>query len=301
MRKGDLIIRDEDPTCLADLDQALTKNPDLLIIALKTYHLDGIISDLRQLRDRLPPLLCFQNGVGSENKLINALGEDLIISGTITTAVDRILKGDVTISKQRGLGIAGNHYLVNDLLSIFSEANLNPFLYQSPDEMKWSKLLLNLLGNATSAILNMTPSQVYQNPRLFQLERDQILETISVMQLNNYQIINLPGVPVKTLVRMIKILPSTISRPFFVNLIGRGRGDKMPSLQLDLHSKREKSEVGYLNGAVVNAGQEHHFPTPANQLLEKTLTNLTLGLEPLERYHQNPDALLSQLSGLNQI
>jgi 2-dehydropantoate 2-reductase len=69
----------------------------------------------------------------------------------------------------------------------------------------------------------------------------------------------------------------------------------MPSFHIDLHSGRGKSEVGYLNGAVVRAGEKAGIPTPVNRLLTDTLLALTKGELALDAYAQQPEKLLESL------
>ena len=119
--------------------------------------------------------------------------------------------------------------------------------------MKWSKMLTNLVGNATSAILDLTPAQIFNHPDLFNIEIQQLRETLAVMRAQGLQPINLPGVPVKLLALAAERMPGWIARPLLQRAVGRGRGSKMPSFHIDLHSGRGKSEVDYLNGAVVKS------------------------------------------------
>ncbi|MCB0158315.1 MAG: hypothetical protein KDD83_09310, partial [Caldilineaceae bacterium] len=56
---------------------------------------------------------------------------------------------------------------------------------------------------------------------------------------------------------------------------------KMPSLHIDLHSGKGKSEVGWLNGAVVRAGEEAGVATPVNRVLTEVLTELVT--QPAQR------------------
>jgi len=74
--------------------------------------------------------------------------------------------------------------------------------------------------------------------------------------------------------------------------VGGGRGAKMPSFHIDLHSDRGKSEVDWLNGAVVRKGLENHFPTPVNQVLTETLLALTRREIPVDTYARQPQKLL---------
>jgi 2-dehydropantoate 2-reductase len=78
--------------------------------------------------------------------------------------------------------------------------------------------------------------------------------------------------------------------------IGGGRGSKMPSFHIDLYSGRGKSEVDWLNGAVVRYGEKVGVPTPVNKLLTETLLALTKGELPLDTYAHRPEKLLALIS-----
>ena len=69
----------------------------------------------------------------------------------------------------------------------------------------------------------------------------------------------------------------------------------MPSFHIDLHSGRGKSEVEFLNGAVVKAGRTHNIPTPVNDLLTGKLLGLTRGEIALEHYRGQPERLIGDL------
>ena len=66
----------------------------------------------------------------------------------------------------------------------------------------------------------------------------------------------------------------------------------MPSFHIDLHSGRGKSEVDFLNGAVVRAGRRLGIATPINEFLNETLQELSSGDLPLGTYAKTPDRLL---------
>ena len=283
------------PEFTSSLDQALSRSCDLVISAVKTYHLDAILPDLNRLRDDLPPLLCLQNGVESDQILVENLGQNLVIPGTVTSAVDCPGKGNIVVSKLRGMGIAGSHPLVKDLVQIFQEAGIKCSFYPNPADMKWSKLVTNLLGNASSAILNLSPSEIYSDRALYQVELEQIREALLIMQIQGIQAVNLPGVPVKILAAVIRSLPAWLSHPFLARMIGAGRGQKMPSFHIDLYSGKGKSEVDQLNGAVVRAGKKYQIPTPVNLILTDTLLSLINGDMSLETYSKRPEKFLLHL------
>jgi 2-dehydropantoate 2-reductase len=77
---------------------------------------------------------------------------------------------------------------------------------------------------------------------------------------------------------------------------GAGRGAKMPSFHIDLYSGRGKSEVEYLHGAVVRAGEKFNVPTPVNKVLTEILMALTNKDIPLEEFARQPEKLLLKVN-----
>jgi 2-dehydropantoate 2-reductase len=277
------------------IESALTRGSfDVSLFALKSYDTVPALEGIRKFADRLPPILCLQNGVDNEPAIATVLGIDKVIYGTVTSAIGRQSAGQVNLEKLRGIGIAAGHPLSEKLVADLNGALLNARLYTSAADMKWSKMLTNLLANATSAILDMTAAEIFSNPGLFQMEMRMLRETLAVMAAQSIKVVDLPGTPVRALAMGTR-LPGFISRPFMVKAIGGGRGGKMPSFHIDLRAGRGKSEVDYLNGAVVRAGARTGIPTPVNTVLTQTLLALTKGDLPLDTYTHQPEKLLASI------
>ncbi len=284
----------EQPQIVASLDEALAGEPfDVALFALKSYDTETALAGMADDYDRLPPFLCLSNGVENEVAIAAALGADKMIAGTVTSAIARRGAGDIRLERLRGVGVAAGHPLSERLVAALSDAGLNGELFSSADAMKWSKMLTNLISNATSAILDLPPAEVFANPALFWLEISQLREALAVMAARDFSVVDLPGTPVKALAFAAKSLPLWLSRPLMGQAVGKGRGAKMPSFHIDLHSGRGKSEVSYLNGAVVQHGASLGIPTPANLLLNQTLLALTHGDLAIDAYRHNPARLLS--------
>ena len=79
-------------------------------------------------------------------------------------------------------------------------------------------------------------------------------ECLAVMKKQKIPVVDLPSTPSRALAFATR-LPLWMSKPFLSRATGAGRGDKMPSFHIDLYSGRGKSEVEYLHGAVVRAGE----------------------------------------------
>src|SRR5690349_12727599 len=114
------------------------------------------------------------------------------------------------------------------------------------------------------------------------------------MEAQGFKVVDLPGTPVRALA-FATTLPLWLSKPLLSRAAGAGRGAKMPSFHIDLHNGRGKSEVDYLHGAVVRAGEKFNVPTPVNKVLTQTLIALTNKDVPLEEFAHKPERLLSKV------
>jgi 2-dehydropantoate 2-reductase len=161
--------------------------------------------------------------------------------------------------------------------------------------MKWSKLLTNLLGNATAAILDLSVSELFAHPRLFQVEMRVLSECLAVMKALGYAPVNLPGTPVRALAWSVEYLPHRLSQPLLKRAVGGGRGAKMPSFHIDLYAGRGQTEVRWLNGAVARHGALHGVRAPVNGRLTEILEGLSSGALDREVFRHRPQALLGQL------
>jgi 2-dehydropantoate 2-reductase len=284
------------PEIATNLEEALTAGPfDASILAVKAFDTAALMDTLAPYRMALPPLMCFQNGVENEALVAAALGEEKVIAGTVTTAIGRRGMGDIVVERLRGVGLANQHILSPSLVAVLSSAGLRAHLYSSAPAMKWSKMITNLLANASSAILDMPPAEIFAHPGLFAMEMRMLREALAVMRAQGTPVVDLPGTPVKALAWLVSNLPPSLSQPLLRPSLGRGRGGKMPSFHIDLHGGRGKSEVDYLNGAVVRFGRQFGVPTPVNSLLNQTLMALTNQEISLDHFAHQPDRLLRLL------
>ena len=290
------------PVVFSSLPPALSfASYDVAIFALKSYDNPAALELLHPFASNLPPVLCLQNGVENELALETILGKNKVIAGTVTSAVRRRGAGDILLERLRGVGIAGGHPLSSQIVQAFSDAHLNARLYTSPLSMKWSKMLTNLMANASSAILDMTPAEILSHPGLYRVEIDQLREAIAVMNALQVQTVDLPGTPVRIFAWMVNHLHPSLSQPLISRIAGKGRGQKMPSFHIDLYSGRGKSEVDYLNGAVARFGDRLNVPTPVNHWLNQTLLSLTHGSLPMEEFSHQPDRYIKSLSSPREI
>jgi len=267
---------------------------DVCVFALKSFDTEAAADGLVGSGLPVPPVLSLQNGVDNEPAIAARVGAGNVIAGTLTTAIAKRGIGEVVEETDRGIGIALGHPLSERLVAGLNAAGLRTRAYPQAGPMKWSKLLTNLTGNATSAILDLPIADLFADKRLYEVEVTVLRECLAVMAALGFAPVDLPRTPVRALAFATR-LPRVIAQPVLRKALGSSRGDKMPSFHIDLHSGRGRTEVAWLNGAVVRHGSAHGVPTPVNRVLTDTLKALAAGRESLETFRKNPDALLRLL------
>jgi 2-dehydropantoate 2-reductase len=153
--------------------------------------------------------------------------------------------------------------------------------------MKWSKLILNLIGNATSAILDMPTRETFADQRVFRIEGAMLREALAVMRAQSIGPVDLPGSPVRLLAFGIRFAPLFILQRILQPMVGGGRGDKPPSLLVDMRSGKTQSEIDELNGAIVQAGKTIGVKTPVNAALVGIMHDLLEGKADRAEWRRN--------------
>lgn len=276
-----------------DLAAVEPYDADVAIVATKAYDTDGAIATLRKAI--ASPEKCVfvtpQNGVGNEEKLAAAFGANAVVAAALTVPVDRDRNGHSNATQDGGLALApvGNTAF-NWLNATFAQTGLSVQVVDDWRALKWSKLALNVVANASCAILNVLPNRLVDYENVFTLEIRAIREVRAVMDAMKIKPIDLPHYPVRVL-QSIATLPSILARPILSGRIAGARGTKPPSLLLDLRSGRPQTEVDVLNGAVAFAGREHGVSTPVNAVFCRVLDDIAHMPQLWAKYRERPDTL----------
>jgi 2-dehydropantoate 2-reductase len=282
-------------------DVGAADEPDLVIVAVKQYDLPAALESLAQWP--AVAVLTAENGVGAEEAAVAARPGAPVLAASVTASVERTSGSSVGWLRTGGIGLAvvepgsagtdTSRRLVRGLARSLRSVGLPVRVLDDAAAMKWSKLVANLVGNATSAILDLDPAEVYADPALFALERDQLREALAVMRALGLEPVDLPGAPVRRLATATG-LPAAIGRPILARVVGSARGGKEPSLRQAVRSGGP-TEVGWLNGAVARAGAAAGVPVPVNDALARLVT--ATGADPTRRawFAGRPDRLLAEL------
>lgn len=278
----------------AGFDDRLLQTPfETVIIAVKSYSTPEAAAALTDIPAcGGASILSVQNGVGNEDILAERFGPDRVVAGALTVAVERTDSTSIVATARGGLCIAPlgadpHNWLIAGLshsLPVRAAADWRA--------LKWSKLCINILGNAVCAALDWLPAQVYDDRAAFAVERAALLETVAVMSALRIKPINLLNFPAEWLIRGARMLPPSMLRAVLRNRVARARGGKLPSLLMDLRAGRARSEVSTLNGAVALHALQLGIRAPANTTLAEVVTGIASGVIAWSDYRGDPQRLV---------
>jgi len=271
---------------------------DLIILTMKAYDIAAAINPLIAFCPEPNMIITTQNGIGVETGLIKQFGAEHVIAGSFTIPIRKETTTQLVAERTDGgvcLAPTQPNQDIRQWASLFQVAGIETKLFKDYAPMKWSKALLNIVANATSAILNRRPGLIYRSDAIFDLEIGMLKETLSVMKAAKYKVVDLPAVPASKLAFSVQRLPRALLKPGLGKLVADARGDKMPSFHIDLTNGKGKSEIVYHNGAIAKAGKEHGVPTPINAALTDILWKLTLEKLDWREFNCRPQRLIQEV------
>jgi 2-dehydropantoate 2-reductase len=279
---------------------AAMPRPWLMVLAVKSYDTASALAEVQAATPDPPPILTLQNGVGNEELLAGALGAGQVIAGTITTPVTVLEPGYVVAERSsRHVGVANvappaATDRAGEVAAVLASAGFQAQQVQDWRSLKWTKLAMNLLCNASCALLGWSPAEVWSHDDMAMLEVAAWREALSTMQAQGVRLVNLGGYPLGRAQPLLVALPPALLRRVLGRFVAGGRGGKLPSLYIDLDQGRGRTEVDWLNGAVVREAGAAELPVPANLVLWQSLAAVAKGSEPWSRYRNHPEILVER-------
>ncbi len=238
------------------IEELLDHDFDILISAVKAYHVDGIIEKIQEHAKNKFFLLSAQNGIDIRVKYISHFNESQIFRMVVNFAGNLQAPNVVAINFFNPpnflASVDDSHTdIANILADTLTRVNL---LTHSVDSFEvagriWEKTILNAALSPLCALSRLTMKEAMENPDTLEIVEQLIYEAQEVAKAEE---IKLPENFAKLCIRYLN-----------------NAGNHLPSLAVDLINKRE-TEIDYMNGKIVDYGRKHYIRTPLNL----TLTNL---------------------------
>jgi 2-dehydropantoate 2-reductase len=282
------------PEAKANLDAGARY--DLVMLTVRTYDVAGVMPELEAAMGPSGLLLAMQNGVGSEETAAERLGRDRVIAGTLTVRPGMDQPGVITRYSQSG-GVALATMTGTSpptwIVDAFRATGLPTVVVDDYRSLRWSKLLLNMLGAATTAILDIDVRELVSDPQLFRLEQLAFREAGRVMDAQGIKTVALPGYPVP-LGRAVMRLPRSLAQRLIGPRMARARGGHSPGMRADL--KRGKTEIDSYNGEIARVAQALGVPAPVNTVLNSLTHELVEHPDRRDAFRGNKQQFMAHLS-----
>jgi 2-dehydropantoate 2-reductase len=226
---------------------------DLVIVLVKSFHTDSAMRGALALIGPHTCVLSLQNGLGHEDILADIVGRERVLAGK--TYVGGVRRGPGHIQS----GVTGKATYIGELdgrltprvqaiADAFNSAGLVTTVSENIVGTMWDKLLVNVATGALTGITRLTYGQLYEEPLLKSTALAAVSEAIAAAQASG--------------VRLSMTDPEQAW-----TLAAEGLPAAFKTSMLQSLEQGSITEVDFINGAVVRAGQRLGVPTPVNATL----------------------------------
>lgn len=239
-------------------DPARVGPVDLIIIFVKAYHTEGAVKAAKPMLGSDTMVVTFQNGLGNIEAIERHVPRAQILGGVTSWGATMLGPGRV---RHAGVGdsfVGELDGAMTTRLQVLSEAFTSSGIVLKPTDnilgLLWSKLLVNIGINALTAILRVHNGRLVQYPGSDQLLALAVSEAVEVAKAKGIRL--LYGEPVAK-VR---------------DVCGLTAQNRSSMLQDVLAGRR--TEIDFINGAIVREGEALGVHTPVNLVLTQIVKTI---------------------------
>ena len=220
------------------------ENNTLILLTTKVHDNKKAIDPIKDLIKKDTIILCMQNGLYSENIVKDIVGDRCLVLRGITNVGATFLEpGKVQFSNLSSTKIE-NSNISEELAENFDKCGLKCSVSENIKQDIWKKLILNCVLNPVSAILRVENGKI-ADERLNTLKKSIVDECLKVAEKDD----------VRFDIDFVKIINDAIKD-----------SRNLSSMHQDV-LKGKKTEIDYLNGAVVELGKKYGIKCPVNEAL----------------------------------
>ncbi len=229
---------------------------DLAIVCVKAYHTESAITMARPVIDKSTQVVSLQNGVGNVEVITDIIGDPRRIMGaSLKSSVLPLSPGHLLYGKGEDvvLGPLENEILPvhQEITALFEKSGLQAKITDNIQGILWTKVSHNVM-NALAAILWLKNDEYLLYPSSVAIWEMAVNEAAAVAMAQGI-VIEDPDNPVAS--------------PRKIYGMWRDAGSKGEVTTMQDLSQGRRTEIDYINGAVVEAGKRLNIPTPVNETL----------------------------------
>jgi 2-dehydropantoate 2-reductase len=247
------------PSIAYEIEDLKNKNFDLIILAVKSYDTESAMDTIREIMGEKTVVLSLQNGLDNEVLISKVIGEDRTIGGVTSHGLTFVEPGHVLHAGVGETKIGEMNGQISDKIKeiahALSSVGIKTQTSQNIKKEIWIKGIVNAGINPLTALTRLQNGYLLKIPYLEKLLKNTCLECIEVAKMEG---IDLADCDVIEKTKNVAKLTAE-NRSSMLQDIERGR----------------KTEIGSINGKIVNIGEKHGIETPINS----TLVALIKGIE----------------------
>ncbi len=244
---------------IATSDPLTLEAPDLIILTVKAYDTAQAVKDIKPLLKAHTHLLCLQNGLGTEDVARSIIGTDRIIRGTTSIGALFLEPGKIRHTGHGDTILGYPDRQVDSFLKqvaiLFQKAGFKTTISDDIRRVVWEKIFVNIAINPFGALTGLRNGDLLTIPELKKSMEAAVLEGIKVIEKL--------GITINR--------QSPIDKAFEV---ARQTAMNKNSMLQDIE-KGKRTEIDFINGALIKYGDKVGIPCPINTVL----TALIKGLE----------------------
>ncbi|OGW82901.1 MAG: hypothetical protein A2987_05290 [Omnitrophica bacterium RIFCSPLOWO2_01_FULL_45_10] len=224
---------------------------DLVIICVKSYSTEDACKDIKELVREDTYVLTLQNGIGNVQVLNDHFGSDRVVAGITNhgatlTGEGRVRhagRGDTVIGKSGGRALSP----IRNIASILTKAGFETKVSKDIDAVIWSKVIINVGINALTAITRLNNGRIIEYEECRGLMRGAVQEAVRIVKRKRIKLAF--DDPIQKVESVCKATATNVS-----------------SMLQDVLNKK-RTEIDFINGAIVRQGKALGIPTPVNEVL----------------------------------
>lgn len=224
---------------------------DLIIICVKSYSTDDACKEIKDMVGEKTSVMTLQNGIGNVQILNDHFGSDRVIAGVTNhgstlLGIGRVRhagKGETTIGKADGRVLGA----IRDVAAILTKAGFETKVSRDIDSVIWSKVIVNVGINALTAITHLNNGALIEHEGTRQVLRSAVQEAVKVVKRKRIKLAY--DDPIQKVESVCKATASNVS-----------------SMLQDVLT-RSRTEIDYINGAIIRHAKALAIPTPVNEVL----------------------------------
>ncbi|MGE0313657.1 MAG: ketopantoate reductase family protein [Lautropia sp.] len=248
----------------ASTDCANLGPADLVIVLVKSFDTQAAIAAASPLIGDATVVMSLQNGLGHERVLAGAVGAHRVIAGRTYVGGVMLGPGHViagTRAKRTFIGELDGRASerTRAIAAEFDRAGLATTVADDIVGVIWDKLLVNVATGALAGITRLPYGPLYAVPEIESTALQAVAEAMAVAS----------ALGVRVSVREPRDAWT---------MAGAGLSDDFKTSMLQSLEKGSRTEIDFINGAVVREGERLGIPTPVNRTLVACIKGIEKGL-----------------------